>query len=433
MTPRLARWKAALLSPRGMFLVVNIGVNLLFLLRSYVAMRVLGYAELGLVALLQTIVLLVGALQFGVVSGGYRLLCSEDEASAQRINNLVYTFIGLVGAVCAVVVCVAVLGFTESRQIAGVTVLGGVAGVLTLVRSWVSNQMLAKLMLAPLNRATLAAAVVSIGVLVFVPQAPLPACLAAIVVQPAAFVLQVLWSHKALRPIALELPVELLRRVLASGFVVFLTSILLQVNMQVERWYVVDALGLAALGHLYLSILFMGLFQIVPSSLDALFMPRLVRAHTDGQEAAVGADLRRFFLLSLGYGLLAVMLLWLLGRPVLEALLPRYVPDLRYVWLFLPGLLLFTLSSPFAIVFNVLIRYRTFMLAYGGGTLALLAVFGASAWSGRVLALEEVSLARSGAYALMALVLVAGYRRVARADRSFRFGLFGPAAHRVPS
>jgi O-antigen/teichoic acid export membrane protein len=428
MRARLAHWKALLLSARGMFVFVNIGVNLLFLLRSYVAMRVLDYAELGLVAMLQTIVLLVGALQFGVISGSYRLLCSEGDAAARRINNLVYTFMGIVGLGCAVV-CAVALGLAPTRQVAWVTVLGAFAGLLTLVRAWISNQMLAKVMLADLNRATLTSAAVSIAMLAFVPQAPLAACLAAIVAQPAAFVLQVLWGHAALRPATLELPRDLLRRVMASGFVVFLTSILLQVNMQVERWYVVDALGLDALGHLYLSILFMGLFQIVPSSLDALFLPRLVRAHAEGRAHAVGADLRRFFLLSLGYCAVAVAVLALLGRPVLEALLPKYVPDLRYVWLFLPGLLLFTLSSPFAIVFNVLIRYRTFMLAYGGGTLALTSVFAASMLAGHVLALEEVSLARSATYALMALVLVAGYWRVARSDGSFRFRLLGAARH----
>ncbi len=427
MRARLSHWKSLLLSARGLFIFVNIGVNLLFLLRSYVAMRVLDYRELGLVALLQTVVLLVGALQFGVISGSYRLLCSEGDESSRRINNLVYTFIGLVGVGCALV-CAVSVAFAGSPQVAWVTALGAVAGMLTLVRGWISNQMLAKVMLAPLNRATLTSAVASIAVLVFVPQAPLAVCLLAIVVQPAAFVLQVLWAHKALRPDALTLPAALLRRVLASGFVVFLTGILLQVNMQVERWYVVKALGLDALGHLYLSILFMGLFQIVPSSLDALFLPRLVRAHGSSETYAVGADLRRFFLVSLGYCALATGVLWLLGRPVLEMLLPKYVPDLRYVWLFLPGLVLFTLSSPFAIVFNVLIRYRTYMLAYGGGTLALSAVFLASALSGRVLALEEVSVARSGAYALMALVLVLGYWRVSRTDRTFRFHLLGPAA-----
>ena len=34
-----------------------------------------------------------------------------------------------------------------------------------------------------------------------------------------------------------------------------------------------------------------------------------------------------------------------------------------------PGLVLFTLSSPLAIAFNVLIRYRTYFIAYGTGFL----------------------------------------------------------------
>ena len=62
----------SLINERTSFVLVNVVVNMAFLLRSYVSMRVLGYQDLGLAALLQTIILLVSALQFGVINGGYR-------------------------------------------------------------------------------------------------------------------------------------------------------------------------------------------------------------------------------------------------------------------------------------------------------------------------------------------------------------------------
>jgi O-antigen/teichoic acid export membrane protein len=423
LNPRLARWTAMLTGERGMYVVVNLAVNVLFLVRSYVAMRVLDYAELGLVAVLQTIVLLVGTLQFGVVTGGYRLMCSETGEAARRINNLVYTFIGCVALACAAVAALA-LAWADNAALGGVTALGVAAGVMTLLRNWVANQMVARVQLARLNGATLASAAVSLAVLGFVPWAPLAACLASLVVQPAAFLVQVLAGDRSLRPDALALPAALLRRVLASGFVVFLTGLALQLNLQVERWYVVDRLGLDALGHLYVSILFMNIFQLVPTSLDALFLPRLVRFHGDARADLIGQDLRRFFLLALGYCVLATAALALLGEPLLRWLLPRYVPDLRYAWLFLPGLLAFTLASPLAIVFNVLIRYGTYLVAYGLGTLVLLAVLAASVASGHLLGLDQVSLLRATSYALIAAILVAGYLRVVRSEPMFRLRIF---------
>ena len=95
--PAVAR---ILFNDRTLFVVVNVAVNLLFLLRSYVTMRTLTYSALGLVALLQTIILLVSALQFGVVNGGYRLVCSEDAERGSDRQRF-----GLYVRMCARVVC----------------------------------------------------------------------------------------------------------------------------------------------------------------------------------------------------------------------------------------------------------------------------------------------------------------------------------------
>ena len=415
-----ARWRALAANEKVAFLVVNVGVNLVFLLRSYVTMRVLDYAALGLVTLMQSVMLLVGALQFGVINGGYRLLCSESDDGGQRINNVVYSFLGVVAAGC-VAICAVALPFSASATVAAGLALGVLAGILTLTRTWVANQMIAKVLLRQLNLATLTSALASMLMLAFVPVAPLAACLAAIVVQPLLFVAQLLLKNPALRPTEFSLPRDLLRRVVASGFVVFLTSILIQVNNQLERWYVASHLGLDTLGHLYLTILFVNLFQLVPSSLDGLFLPRLVGAHITGRVDELRRDLRRFLGILVGYSCAAVLGLWLLAPLLIGELLPKYVPDLRYTYLVLPGLLLLTLSSPFAITFNVLIRYRSYLVAYGAGSAVTAAVFAVAIAGNRVMTLVQVTELRSAVYALMGAALWAGWLIVARSNPSFHF------------
>ena len=180
-------------------------------------------------------------------------------------------------------------------------------------------------------------------------------------------------------------------------------------------------LDYAALGHLYLAILFVSLFQLVPNSLDALFLPRLVAAHAAADAHQLRLDLRRFLALLAGYSLVASAAVLLLAAPLLSLLLPKYVPDLHYVNLVLPGLVLLTLTNAFAIVGNVLIRYRTFLMAYGAGTLLTAAVFGLGLASGLTLDLEQVSLLRSATYALIGLLLLAGFGVMSREHRQFRF------------
>jgi hypothetical protein len=82
---------------RAQFVVANVGVNLLFLVRTLIALVILDYRALGLVTLLQSIVLLIGVLQFGFLNGGYRLLCSAEGDEAGRVNNLVYSFMAALG------------------------------------------------------------------------------------------------------------------------------------------------------------------------------------------------------------------------------------------------------------------------------------------------------------------------------------------------
>ena len=402
------------------FLVVNVAVNLLILLRSYITMRVLDYPSLGLVTVMQSIMLLVGTMQFGVINGAYRLLCSESDESAGRINNVVYSCIGVIAAV-AVGMCAVALPFSSSARVAAGIALGVVGGVLALLRSWVTNQMTAKVLLSELNRATVASAIASMLMLVFVPLAPLAACLAAIVIQPLAFVVQLLVNNRALRPTGFALPRALLARILASGFTLFLTGILTQVNNQLERWYVATYVGLDALGHLYLTILFVSMFQLVPSSLDSVFLPRLVGAHIAGRVGALQRDLRHFLGVLAAYCAVVVVAVWVLAPAVVGTLLPKYVPDLQYVRIVLPGLLLFAVSSPFASVFNVLIRYRTLLVAYGIGSAATAMVFGGALAGGWTLSLAEVSVLRSVVYALMAAVLGAGWLRLSRSDPTFHF------------
>jgi hypothetical protein len=398
---------------RSAYVGVNLAVNVLFLARSYIGMLVLDYGQLGLVAVLQTVMALIAAMHFGLLNGGYRLLCSEVGETARGINSLVYAFIASVAAV-ALLAGTGFLVFGSGAAATGFALLGAVAGVLTLLRSWVTNQLLATGRLAALNGANVKSITISLLPLALIPWIPLEACVASILLQPIAFALLALRKCPDLRPSSLRISRPLLGVVMQAGFLLFMTGVFIQLITQAERWYVVRYLGVEALGHLYLTIMFVTVYQLVPTSLDSVVLPRLVKDFESGSAQAVHRELRRFLMLCAGYGACAVLAVSLLAEPVVALILPRYVEDLQYVYIVLPGLIAFTLAGPFAIIFIVLIRYNALMVAYGGGLLLAVVVLGAAAWAGGSLDLREVSLTRSLVLVFMAALLVVMYFRTVR-------------------
>jgi O-antigen/teichoic acid export membrane protein len=414
----MARLLTLLRDERQMFVAANVAVNLVVLLRSFITMQVLDYTQLGLVALLQSIILLLGALQFGFLNGGFRLACAANADEARHINNLIYTFLAGLTAASSLATLL-VLAFVDVGEVDLIAALGVGAGILMLARNWITNQMVAEGALIRLNGINLASALLSLAALALIPWDAYLACVLAVVVQPAAFVLAGWLAEPRLIPSRLELRRPLLKAVLAAGFVVFLTGIFMQIIMQIERWYVTAFLGLDALGHLYLAYLFVTLFQLVPTSLDQLFLPAAVRAHVARDEPRLRRMMRIFFLVQLAYCAVAAAAVAVAAGPVTGWVLPRYVPDLVYVYLVTPGLILFTMSSPFAIAFNVLIRYRTYFIAYGSGLALTALAFLYGALNDGAIGLAGAMLIRSATYGLIAAILVVGFFLATRDSPGF--------------
>lgn len=419
MLLRLAR------HPQILFIVLNVAVNLLFLVRSYVTMQVLDYEALGVVTLVQSLILLVGIMQFGLVNGGYRLMCSADGADeTRRINDAFYSGLSVLAGI-AILAGIGAILFLDDYLYKLAGALGVAGGIAALVRSWIMNTLLAEGRLADYNRINTVSAVLSLGFLAFIPFDALIACLAALLMQHVLFVLHAFLSGKVAPPKSFNFDRALFARIFKAGFVLFLTGLFLQLNVQIERWYVLAALGLEALGHLYLVVLFITLFNLVPTSLQGIFLPPLIKAHDRDDAAQVGRGMAKMVLATIGYCAISALAVIVLAGPILSILLPRYLGDLTYVEIMLPGLLLFTAASALALPFNVLIEYRYYIVGYVAGTILLVAIFAAALFAGYRLSLEQVVAIRSASYAAMAAVLVFGFWRVVRRFPTFRPSLKG--------
>lgn len=414
------------MNSRGVFVAIGLAVNLLVLARGVILLLVLGYADLGLVALVQAAVTFTGLMHFGLLNGGYRLLCHAGERTRQRIVDLAYTAFALIGALVAIaaILVAATLDDPTQRLVAALAAIGGMA---TLLRSWMINEMVAGQKLRPANLINAASTFASLAAL-----APLipgtsdfnPALVAvcAIILQPVLFVVLALATRSVLWPRAFRNSRRLGRIVFRAGFVLFLTGIALQLMSLLERSYVSAELGLEPLGRLYLAFLFLTLFQMVPNLVQQVFLPVIVQRWKAKDREGVQREMRFFLGITIAYCGAASLGLYMLAKPILSLILPQYVPDLHWVYLLTPGLIAFALSAPFALSFNVVIDYRWYVIAYGAGVAVTLAVFAAAFASRSALSLDEVIMLRSGVFALMAALLIAGWWRLAA--RAPEFQLF---------
>ncbi|NQX96226.1 MAG: hypothetical protein HRT64_15145, partial [Erythrobacter sp.] len=220
------------MNSRGAFVAIGLAVNLLVLARGVILMLALGYADLGLVALVQAAITFSGLLHFGLLNGGYRLLCHAGERTQQRIVDLAYSGFALIGAFIVLVALgyAATLGDATQRWVAGLAALGGMA---TLVRSWITNELVARQKLKAanlINAIAISVSLATLGLLVPGVSSADPALVAvsAIVVQPVLFVALALLSGAALRPRALRTSRRLGAIIFKAGFVLFLTGLAIQ-------------------------------------------------------------------------------------------------------------------------------------------------------------------------------------------------------------
>ena len=415
------------MNSRPAFVAIGLAVNLLVLARGVILMLALDYAGLGLLALVQGVILFSGLMHFGLLNGGYRLLCSAGERTKQRIIDLAYTGFGLIAGVIALgTAAFVIMSDSLYGDIAALAAIGGIA---TLLRSWMMNEMVAAGRFGSANLINGISMAASLGVLAMLLPGWSDAAKAdgagvavlSIVIQPVLFAALALLSGAVMRPKAIRFSKRLAKVVFGAGFILFLTGIAIQAMSLLERAYVSAELGLEPLGRLYLAFLFLTLFQMVPNLVQQVFLPAIV-AHWKARNAqGVAREMRQFFGLTLAYCAAAALALWLLAEPFLALFLPAYAGDLHWVYLLTPGLIAFAISAPFALSFNVVIQYRWYLIAYGAGVAASVLILGTAWVLGTPLSLDAVVVVRSAIYAGMAGLLVLGWWQLSRTHSEFRF------------
>lgn len=325
---------------RYTYVGLNIVVSLLAFGRNLMFLGVFGLADVGQIALMQTIVMLVGFAQGGLISGAFILWAGGDRAlNTQMAGVLFFGKLLLAMLITAgLLVCGAdVLAPTVAPE---TLVIGLAAGVATLASNWLNNALIADQKLRQSNLINIVAVSLSLGLaLVTLLAQELWLALAAIAVQPALVALSALLTERGVRPASLLPDRATVAKMLAVGVHPFIGSLAVLAIYQVERWSITWILGPEALGRYYIVILYLTFFLLGPVALANISFPKAIRA-VDSGDLDGFRQIRRRHMLELGIYALAALLtkLALLG-PVLSLALPQFAGSEPLVYLaFLAGL-----------------------------------------------------------------------------------------------
>lgn len=346
------------------YVLVSTLVSLLAFARSLLFMKTLDLAALGQVALMQTLVMLVGILQVGLINGAYIQYAARDREVNRWIVQVMTTgVLLLVPLVALVALATEWLGLAGDLVWPTTLTIGLGAGVAALASNWMNNALIAEGKLVQSNVINIGAVLLSLLVAALSANHGLTPALIAFFIQPFAVALGALMIAPSLRPQRLGLHRKTVALLLKLGFVPFSAGLAFLSTQQVERWSIASVLGPEALGHFYLVLMYATIFALVPGALLNVYFPKAKVAHAARDFECFKSVVYRHLRDLVAYFLLAVLLTVLLMPPVVARFLPQFSGSSDLVYYALPGLLAFTLRDSASLILFSSGRMRQLLTA----------------------------------------------------------------------
>jgi O-antigen/teichoic acid export membrane protein len=393
------------------YVLVTALVSLLAFGRNLLFMKTLDLAALGQVALMQTLVMLVGFVQLGLINGAFIQYSARDRDMNRRIVELMTTGVLALLPVAAILVFVAgASDIVRNVLWAETLTIGLVAGIATIASTWLNNALVADGLLGQSNLINLSAVTLSLAVAFMSRDHGLTAALLSVLIQPLTVALLATAIDPNLRPRAFGIHRETLRLLMRLGFMPFIAGLLVLVMHQLERWSIAAILGPEALGHFYLVLMYSAFFGLIPGALLNAFFPQAKRAYGAQEKALLLDFVCRHLRDLLVYFLLAVVVTVLVMPWAVARFLPEFTDSQRLVYFALPGLVLFSLRDSASLVLFSSGQMRPLITA-GLVTLGAYCFGLVALWAAGRFSLNSVLIARMIAIFLGTILLMVAQRR----------------------
>lgn len=336
------------------YIIINIFVAFLGFARSFAFIKFFGFGELGLITMVNTASMLITFFQLGTINGGYRIIALGEIESSTKTNNVVYSYLGIVSLLAF---CVG-LFFWWSGIIISLPLLftSVFLGITLLYNNWLTNRLIAGKKLKKLNFSNLISAICGGAGLILIPYLGLNGAYISLLIQPIIFV--ILNINKVTAPTKFDLDINYIKYILGFGFIPYVSGIFYLSYMQIERWSINYILGKEALGSMYIFLLVLNLWTLIPSSILNIYFPKAIKAYSNGEISEFKKVLFNDLKAVLGYLMFSIIMICLFLEIAVDALFPEHLQFVSLVYLALPGLIMKALADPLALFFNSVVLLK---------------------------------------------------------------------------
>lgn len=389
------------------YVIINIGLSAFSFIKSFVFMRVLDLKELGVISLVQTIFMFIGLLQMGLLNGGYRIISLGKKEEIERTNNTIYSYLSLLLPL-GIIFCILSSTYHWIEALSLLLLLISVIfGVFTLLNNWYHNMLIGEQKLSEVNIINIVSYSLAASALPLAFIYGFWGAMVVLMIQPLAFVGMGLIRNKELRPTSFYFKRGYIKYILSFGFIPFLGGIFTILYTQVERWSIDGVLGVEALGGFYLVFLYVMLYQLVPTSLNAIFFPKGVKSYSEKRYGDFKRIIRYYYLALIGYSVVITLITFFLLKPVVSLIFPEHLPGVQYVYYILPGLIMVSLTDPIGLILNSSVILRPMLIASSSNLLFNVLLIVAMIVFG-IFSLQNVAILRtaSGIFMIIAYFLI---------------------------
>lgn len=392
-----------------MYVAINICLGIVGFIKSFVFMSFYNFTELGFITLLNTSIMLVSLLQFGLINGGYRIYSIGDMSQAEDVNNTINTYFLLL--LFLLILILGFLFFFEYEINTLYLIVGGFTGIAALSQNWLTNILIAKSELKKLNNLNIAYAVISVLLLILVPFYKLTGGVLAIAIPPFIFVIVTFSFYKNLLPSSISLKKSHIKLILISGFIPFLSGIFDQVNLQIQNWSINVVLSEEYLGKFYLVSLYIVVFMLIPKSINSLFFPQAMRYYNKGLFKELKTHINKYYFYLFLYVIPVISSTVLFLEPIVIWIFPNHIIGIKYVYIVLPGLTALLFSSPIGLIYNASLKLYPMLYAYVLSSLINI-IFVYVFWKESIFNLENMAILKSGLGVFILIFYIVSYKIV---------------------
>ena len=313
-------------------------------------MRFLSLTDLGIITLVGAIMGLFTMLQIGLLNGGYRIY-SEEHSDKSDVNDIIYTYFGIVEFF--VIIILFILFATQNIDLIEFVfaLIASFFGVLLVLNNWVRNILIASKKVNEVNRLNLISTVASFLLLFTVPIWGLYGALLVTFSIELIFFSLAIFRNRHLLPTKVNLNLKQYRWILSFGFLPFISGVIITYNMQIETWSIAHFLSTEALGVFYLPKLYISLFLLIPTAVSQLFFPDAIKYYRDKNLCKFMSLLKKYFAVNITVSVFLLVISYFFMEPVISFAVPNHVVGIPYVWLILPGLIIYTVFQPIDLMF----------------------------------------------------------------------------------